>query len=226
MQENFNSIQKAARRAGFLFIWLIVTGVTSMIITSFIEGSGSFIEKASRIAASQHLYRFGLLIAMVETMSASLLGFSLYIALKSFNQPLAQQAMYWRLGESFIGDVGVIFSFAKSDIYVTAANTPAFDNLQSIASFAKSAGFAFYNISATFFGIGSILFFYLFYKSKSIPKFLSVIGLIASFIVPFMCMGSLLWPEYKNVLVYGWIPMAVAEIGTGIWLLRRGLTSV
>jgi len=150
MQENFNSIQKAARRAGFLFIWLIVTGVTSIIITSFIEGSGSFIEKASRIAASQHLYRFGLLISAVETMSASLLGFSLYIALKSFNQPLAQHAMYWRLGESFIGAVGVIFSFAKSDIYVTAANTPAFDNLQSIASFAKSAGFAFYNIAQRF----------------------------------------------------------------------------
>ena len=223
MQEDLNSIQKAARRAGFLFIWLIITGLTGVMITSFIEGSGSFIEKAGRIAASQHLYRFGLFVALVETMSAFVLGFNLYIALKPFNQSLAQQAMYWRLGESFIGGVGLIFAFAKSDIYVTAANTPAFDHLQSIAAFAKSAGFAFYNISATFFGIGSVLFFYIFYKSKSIPKYLSVIGLVASLIVPIICIGSLLWPEYKNIFIYGWIPMAVAEIGTGVWLMRNGV---
>ena len=224
MKENFNSIHKAAKLAGFLFLWLIITGLTDIIITSFIEGSGTFLEKAKRIADAEHLYRFGLCIGLIETMSATLLGFTLYTALKSFNKPLAKLAMYWRFGESFIGGVSMVFAFAKLNTYLAAASAPQneINNLESIVSFSRGAGFAFYNISATFFGIGSILFFYIFFTSRSIPRILSVIGLIASLIVPVMCIGSLLYPEYKSTLIYGWLPMAVAEVGTGIWLLLYG----
>src|ERR1700682_1501797 len=45
-----------ARIAGFLFLWLIITGLAGTIIISHIVGSGTFAETAKRGVASEHLY--------------------------------------------------------------------------------------------------------------------------------------------------------------------------
>jgi hypothetical protein len=37
--------------------------------------------------------------------------------------------------------------------------------------------------------------------------------------VSLICFGSLIFPEYSAKLQYGWAPMAVAEVVTGIWLM-------
>src|SRR2546421_5656288 len=106
-----------ARLSGFLFLWLIVTGLCGVLITSNIAGSGTFAEKAKRVAASERLYRIALSSDLIEAMSAALLAFTLYATLKPVDKLLAQLAMYFRLGESFIGSVGMMFSFARLDLY-------------------------------------------------------------------------------------------------------------
>ncbi|PYQ56894.1 MAG: DUF4386 domain-containing protein, partial [Acidobacteria bacterium] len=70
-----------------------------------------------------------------------------------------------------------------------------------------------------FFSIGSLLFFYLFFKSTYIPRILSAFGVFASVVVTIMCFGSLIFPERESTLQYGWAPMAVAEVTTGLWLM-------
>jgi hypothetical protein len=76
-----------------------------------------------------------------------------------------------------------------------------------------------YDISAIFFSVGSTLFFYLFFKSRYIPRILSAFGVFASVIVTIICFGSLILPEYASTLQYGWVPIAIAETITGIWLM-------
>ena len=73
--------------------------------------------KQQRAVASEHLYRVALSIGLLEPMSAVLLAFALYVTLKPVNELLAQMAMYWRLGESFLGGVGTIFGFVTLHIY-------------------------------------------------------------------------------------------------------------
>src|SRR5678815_4645292 len=97
-----------ARLAGFLFLWLIITGLAGALTTSRIAGSGTFAETAKRITASERFYRIALCSELIETLSALLLAFALYVTLKPVNKLLAQIAMYWRLGESLIGCVGMI----------------------------------------------------------------------------------------------------------------------
>jgi hypothetical protein len=41
----------------------------------------------------------------------------------------------------------------------------------------------------------------------------------ASVIVTILCFGSLIFPEHAATLQYGWAPMAIAEVTTGIWLI-------
>src|SRR6266851_4211452 len=216
---------KYARLAGFLFLWLIITGLAGELTISRIVGSGTFAETAKRVVASEHLYRVALSSELIETLSAALLAFALYVTLKPVDKRLAQIAMYWRLGESFIGGAGMIFGFMKLGLYTSPQSLGALgtDQSQALLDLTRHAGFAAYNISAIFFSIGSILFCYLFFKSRYIPRILSAFGVFASVVVTIICFGSLIFPERAATLQYGWAPMAIAEVTTGFWLLLKGV---
>src|SRR5579864_1121247 len=213
--------RRYARVAGFLFLWLIITGLAGELTVSHIVRSGTFAETATRVVVSERLYRVALSSELIETLSALLLAFALYVTLKPVDKLLAQMAMYWRLGESFIGCVGMIFGFARLGLYTSPRSVRALgpDQAQALVALTRHAGSAAYNIGATCFSIGSILFFYLFFKSRYIPRLLSAIGVLASVIVTVMCFGNLIFPEHAAMLQYGWAPMAIAEITTGLWLL-------
>ena len=210
-----------ARLAGFLFLWLIVTGLAGALTISHIVGTGTFAETAKRVAASEHLYRIALSSEFIETLSTILLAFALYVALKPVNGLLAQIAMYCRLGETSIGGVGVIVGFLRLRLYTSPQSFGALgtDPSQALVDLTRNAGFAAYNIAAIFFSIGSILFFYVFLKSRYIPRKLSAFGVFASVIVTITCFACLIFPEHSAGLQYGWAPMAIAEVTTGIWLI-------
>ena len=120
-----------ARVAGFLFLWLIITGLAGAITISHIAGSGNFTETAKRVVASERLYRVALSSELIETLSALLLGFALYVTLKPVNRFLAQLAMCWRLGESFIGCVAMIFGFVRLRLYSSTQPFGTLTNDQS-----------------------------------------------------------------------------------------------
>lgn len=208
--------RRYARLAGFLFLWLIVTGLAGLMLSARIAGSGTFAEMAKRIVASQRLYRFALVTSLIETLSALLLGFALYATLRPVDKLLAQLAMYWRMAESLIGAVGVIFGFVALRAYT--GSQPA-GQAETIVELTRYLGSGTYNVSALCFSIGSTIFFYLFWKSRYIPAWLSAFGVFASVVVIVLCMGTLLFPEYRTTFNYGWAPMALAEIVTGFWLM-------
>jgi hypothetical protein len=216
-----------ARIAGFLYLWLIITGLAGTLTISHIVGSGTFAETAKRVVASEHLYRVALSSELIETLSAVLLAFALYVTLKPVDKLLAQIAMYWRLGESFIGGAGMILGFLRLSLYTSPQSLGALgtDQSQALVELTGHAGFAAYNISAIFFSIGSILFSYLFFKSRYIPRILSAFSVFASVIVTIMCFGSLIFPEHAATLQYGWAPMAIAEVATGFWLMLFSVSS-
>ena len=210
-----------ARVAGFMYLWLIVADLVGLLTISHIEGSGAFAETSKRVVASEHLYRVALSSELVESVSAVLLAFALYVTLKPVDKLLAQIAMYWRLGESFIGGVMSIFSFLTLRLYSPSQSVGALgsDQSQALASLTRHAASVAYDISALFFSVGSTLFFYLFFKSRYIPRTLSAFGVFASVIVTIICFGSLNFPEHASTLQYGWVPIAIAETITGIWLM-------
>ena len=143
------------------------------------------------------------------------------MTLKPVDKLLAQIAMYWRLGESFIGGVMSIFSFLTLRLYSPRQPFGALgtEQLQALVGLTRHAASVAYDISAIFFSVGSTLFFYLFFKSRYIPRILSAFGVFASVIVTIICFGSLILPEYASTLQYGWVPIAIAETITGIWLM-------
>jgi hypothetical protein len=210
-----------ARLAGFMFLFVIVADLLGMFTTTHIEGSGNFAETAHRIMGSELLYRFGLSSGLIGSLCTVLLAMGLYVALKPINSNLALLALVFRLAEATLGGAQSILGLSALKLYIGADSRNAFDANQLLVLVNLHSGA--WNIAAIFFGMGSILFFYLFFQSTYIPKVLSALGLFGSVLVPIICFASLILPQPSKMLEFGWLPMLVAEISVGFWLLFKGV---
>lgn len=80
-------------------------------------------------------------------------------------------------------------------------------------------------ISATFFAVGSTLFFYLLLRGRMVPVSLVRLGVLASVLIvvclPAQLAGFLTGP----MLSYMWLPMGVFEVTLALWLLARGVAT-
>jgi len=210
-----------ARLAGFMFLFVIVADVLGMFITNRFHVSGNFAETAQRIMESQWLYRAGLSCGLIGSLCTVLLAMGLYVVVRPIDNNLALLALLFRLAEATLGGAGSILSFCALQLYIGADHRNAFaaNQLSALASLFSSD----WNIGAIFFGIGSILFFYLFLESAYIPKALSALGFYASVLVPIVSLGCLLSPQHAKMLQFGWLPIALAEISVGLWLLIKGI---
>jgi hypothetical protein len=214
-----------ARIAGFVYLLLIVLYMSGAFLVDHVVGAGEFAERLAHIAAGQSLYRFGLVLQLLASVFTVLLAYALYSVLKPANEGIARLAMYFRLGEAFAG-VTMLLPFAT----LTLQSDPKYlqslgaARLQAIVDLAKSADFASFNIATLFFSFGSILFFYLFLRTRYIPRVLSAFGVFASAVTLLTSLGDLIFPAHADCIQYGWLPIFVAEIATGIWLWVRGVS--
>jgi hypothetical protein len=214
-----------AKIAGFVYLLLIVLFMGGQFTISHIVGSGGFAESVQHITAGERLYRVALSVQLLASVCTVVLAYALYATLRSVDENLARMAMYWRLGEAFIGGAASIIDFVILNLYSDPQYLDVLGTakLQAVIGLAHGAGFASFNITTTFFSVGSTLFFYLFFKSRCIPRAMAAFGMFASVTTLFISLGDLVLPAYAGVLQFGWLPIFVAEITTGLWLWRRGV---
>jgi hypothetical protein len=210
-----------ARLAGFLFLGVIILALGSGLLLSHVAGSGSFAETAKRIAASEHIYRAALCGSVIVTLSSAVLAFALYATLKPVNTLLAQLAMIFSLGDSFLALVVRMCSFVRVHLYVSAQTVEGGTvAAQASAELMRSIADATENLGGISFGAGSLLFFYLFFKSRYIPRLLSALGFSASVIWIGLYFASLVFPEQHALFQYiCFPPMALANVTTGLYLM-------
>lgn len=214
-----------ARLAGFMYLFVDVADASCLFITGRFQVPGNFAETTHRIMGSELLYRIGLSNFVIGSLCTVFLAIGLYGALKPVDNNLALLALVFRLVEATLFGVTSILSFGVLKLYIAADSMNAFgvNQLSVLVNLSSDTGSAGFNIAAIFFSMGSILFFYLFLKSNYIPKVLSALGLFGSVLVTIVCFGSLITPRHAGMLQFGWLPVAVAEILVGLWLLFKGL---
>ena len=214
-----------ARLAGFMYLANYATSVFGAVAPSSIRGSGDFGEQTRRVLASELLYRTALTSMAIGWVLIVFLAFALYVTLKPVNKRLAQLALFLELGQASVGAVTVIFSFMVLGLFTNAQPAGFFQNgqLQSLARVVDSAAGSGFNISMTFLAVGSTIFFYLFYKSRYIPRLLAGWGVFSSVLMLIVSLAMILFPDNVRTLQYGWGPMGITEIGTALWLTIVGI---
>jgi hypothetical protein len=220
------STQKAYARFAGIMYFFTVFDVTGVVILARLTGSGPFLDTAHSVAASETLYRFGLLCGLVGTMSTILLAVALYVTLKPVDGHLAMTAMLFRLAESVLGGMVLVFGYASLQIYLEANQTTDVNAVQlgTLADLVSRTSAVGTNVSVVFFSAGSTLFFYLFLKSDYIPRVLATWGLAGSLLCLLAFVGNLILSQSSDLLLgIGTVPIGIAEPVVGLWLVTRGI---
>jgi len=210
-----------ARLAGFLFLAVVALAVAGGSILSQVAGTGTFAERAARIAASERLYRTGLSIVVIVSLGSVLLAFSLYAALRPVNRLLAQLALIFTLEDSFLALIVRMCGFVRAHLYVSALSIGSpmtavqaqSDLMSSIADFTE-------NLGGICFGIGLLIFFYLFFRARYIPRALSALGFFASVVwIVFYFVGLIFRQQHELFQRIAFPPMGLADVLTGLYLM-------
>jgi hypothetical protein len=223
-------LQTYARLAGFAYLLQNVVFFASLIITSRTIVAGDFAATAKRIAASEQLYRGGILFGLVASASTILLAGAFYALLKPVNGNLARFALLFRVAEAiFYGAMYLIYLIGL-EICKGATSDLGETGQQALWDLALRSEIAAGLVSSVYFCLGSTIFFYLLFKARFIPRIISLFGMLTTFSILITTCWTIIAPVYEARLqvvglplgaVVG-LPLAAAEILTGLWLLLAG----
>jgi hypothetical protein len=218
--------QKAARVAGFLYLIIIITSILSMILVeSKLIVPGDAAATVNNIMANELLFRIGAAYDLIMFASVVILSVALYVILKTVNKNLALLALSWRLAEAILGCVAALSSLIvllllNGEIYSAAFAT---QQLQALVGLFLDVRSAALTLVFVFLSLGTIVFCYLFFKSKYIPRILAAFGIFSFLLMLIGSFVSILLPDYAAILQFAFAPAALFEIVIGLWLLIKGV---
>ncbi|MBV9570872.1 MAG: DUF4386 domain-containing protein [Alphaproteobacteria bacterium] len=220
------SQQKAARLAGFLYLFTNAVAIFAFVVRGRVVVRGDASQTASNILASEHLFRSAIVAELVCVAGTIALVVALYVVLRPVNRNLAVLAVCWRMAENAVLAMVTLAEFAVLAFlervpYLDAIGMPEQQSLAYAALRIYGAGF---NIGFLFLGLGSALFSYLWLKSGYVPKVIAVWGILASLLMAVCMAVVMIFPALTASLSIVYLaPMGIYEIGFGLWLLIRGI---
>lgn len=221
------SQRRAARVVGLLYLLLMAAGVFAQIYApGSLPGSaptaGDAADRVREIADDAQLLR---LAAAVETLTFAgdaVLAVAYYVLLRPVSTGLAMLGAFWRLAQ-----VAILTAYTLCTIVVVELATGqgfTTDQVAALAWLTTSAHNVGYSIGFVFLGLGSMVFSYLLFKSRYVPRPLAALGVFASAALAGGSLVTIAFPEATPVVNPAlFVPMFIFEVGTGLWLLIRGV---
>ncbi|WP_406661635.1 DUF4386 domain-containing protein [Methanolobus sp. ZRKC3] len=223
------SQHKAARVAGFMFLFsLIVPSLNWAFVLSKLIVAENVMATANNIMANELLFRLGIAIELFMSVGLIVLALALYIILKPVNKDLALLALSLKLAEAVIVAVIVLASFIALQILNGEAYLTAFspEQLQAPVGFLLNKHTVLFSIPMVFLGMDMIVFSYLFFRSKYIPRILAGFGVLSFVLIFIHALMYILAPKYAMMLITQtifYVPSGLFELIIGMWLLFKGI---
>jgi hypothetical protein len=203
------------------------TGIGTMFFSAPLLNDPAYL---TQINAHQNQFLIGAAFLLVMGIACAGIPIALYPVLKKFNTGLALGSVGFRLIESVFSIAGVICLISLmliSQEYVKAG-APVSLYLQTSGALLVKVQAWISNVPVLLtWSIAALMYHYVFFKSRLIPRWLSVWGLIG---VPFSIAGCLLVlfqvinPGETIQTVLG-LPLGVQEIPLAVWLIFKGFNS-
>ncbi|HTY92203.1 MAG TPA: DUF4386 domain-containing protein [Methanocella sp.] len=222
------------RFLGAAFLIVIVTSLIAGIPLNSIVGNssgasidpGSISDMLARVFNNPTLMHVSVLGGLLNSAGIVILATLLYVVLNGQNKTLALAALGLWLAEAIffaIMQIGLLALIPLSHDFVNAtAPVPAF--YQTLGDF-------FYNgiysqgitIHMWFYCVGGLLWYYLFYRSKYVPRIISLFGLLA---VTLGLAGIVFQLFGYSVPMFAFLPIGLFELIIGVWLLLKGIKDI
>ena len=220
--------RKTAIMVGVLYIVGTVAGILSLVFTGPILESPDYLVQVSMnpnriIIGALFVLTMGLALAMVPVM--------MFPILKSYNGALAVGYVLFRGALEAVTYLVFVIGWLSlpliSQEFIKASATEA-SFFQSLGDLVLAAHTQISHVLAIVFILGALMFYYVLYQSKLVPRWLSGWGLLAA--IPYFVSGVLglftlpagPMSTFPMVLV---LPMAVQEMVLAVWLIVKGFNS-
>ncbi len=216
-----NSDRKLATIAGLLYIIGTVAGVLSVV--SIIEDPDYFI----KVSANENQVIIGAFFQFIMAAVYVGIAITLYPILRKYNEGLALGYVGFRIIAGVFLIIGVIslvllLTLSQEFVKVGAPDSSYFQTLGGLLR----AGRDFVNHVAMILALslGGLMFYYIFYQTKLVPRWLSGWGLVGttlSILASLLLMFRLIELMSTTYLVLN-LPMALQEMVLAVWLIVKG----
>ena len=222
-EDKMDSYRNNAKMVGALFITATVAGILSVAVIGAILDAEDYLIK---ISANENRIIIGALLELIMALACAGIAIWMYPALKKHNEALALGSVGFRIIEGVLYSVAVVglLSLLTLSQEFVKAEDPIASSFQASGTLLLAArDWAGVSGSLAFI-LGALMYYYVFYRSKLIPRWLSVWGLI----------GVPLWIAADLLLIFGVInpfstsmillnlPIGVNEMALAVWLIVKG----
>lgn len=211
------NLQKLARIVGFLFIIGTVSGLLSLNMVSILNAPDYLV----KFSENKDSVVLGVLSVLTMGISLSMMSVVLYPVIKIYNEALALGAVIFRgaleLASYFCIAISWQLLLSLSQSYVLTGSQ-AVTEFQLIGDTLKNFAFLSGSMGAIVFSIGAIIIYYVFLKTKLLPVWLSLWGLIGAilyFFTPILMMFDIDSEFLQYIL-------GVQEMVMAVWLIVKG----
>lgn len=213
-----NSHRKIASIVGALFL---IAMVTSLLGAGLIESVINTPNYLTDISADTTQLTAGVFLELINALAVVGIGVMMFTILQHHNESIALGYVGFRLMESIFLTVAAIIplsliTLSQEYLHADVADAPYFQTLGGLlkAGRADVTGL----LIPIFFSLGALLFYYLLYQSKLIPRFISVWGLIGTVLILLL---NLIEISFSLGMILA-LPIILNEIFLGIWLIVKG----
>jgi hypothetical protein len=219
-----NTSKGTARIVGALFL---IAMVTSLVGGIWLESITTAPDYLTTVSANETQVLVGVLLELINCMAVVGIAATLFPVLKKQSEALALGYLGIRVVEAVILVVAVLSPLVLvvlSQEYVAAGASDAsyFQTLGTLVMTVRA--YIFDLLTALFFGLGAVLLYSSMYRSRLVPRFISVWGLIAVVALLAWNLLEAFGMSISAGMVFG-LPIILNEIFLGIWLIAKGFNS-
>jgi hypothetical protein len=219
-----NSNKKAAKIVGVLFILAAVSAVLGVILYEPILKGSDYLIKGSEHGNQVIL---GAIMELILVVSAVGTATTMFPILRKYNETIALWHVCFRFLEAVVITIGIIsvLSLLTLSREYVAAGSPDIASFQVSGTLLKAVHDWTFMLGPLFMlGINTMMYSYIFYKTKLVPRFIAILGMTGGTLV-FICALLVMFGVIQQVSVWGGLlalPVAANEMILAVWLIVKG----
>ncbi|SHR51089.1 Uncharacterised protein [Mycobacteroides abscessus subsp. abscessus] len=219
--------KRAAKLVGVLFILAAVSAVAGVLLYDPILNGSDYLSNGSK-HANQIIW--GALMELILVVSAVGTATTMFPILRRYNETIALWHVCFRFLEAIVITVGVIsvLSLLTLSREFVAAGAPDAAAFQTSGTVLKAIHEWTFMLGPNFMlGINTMMYSYIFYKTKLVPRFIPILGMTGAALV-FVCALLVMFGVIEQVSVWGGLlalPVAANEMILAVWLIVKGFNS-
>jgi hypothetical protein len=216
-----------ARIAGVTYLFYAAIGICSELLMHQARGSGGDAATVARLGQYATNVRLTILIVLLESLSAFVLGVTLYGITRDEGRELAVLALSCRVAEGILGTLSIpgylgLLWLAKAGVGTVAPDVPTTNALRA---FLLMPG-ASVPIGSIFFAVGSTIFSWLLLRGRMVAVSIAWLGVFASGLLavtlPLQLAG---FPTGPLSGYAQWLPALIFQVALALWLLIKGVAT-